>query len=481
MIEELVKYQHQRCFINETETWTYGEAIKRVVQIADWLNETVNIGGDICVFMEHSIVSAMCILACIENGYNIYIIHSRSAIEIIENLVDLGVTFVVDQVTKGKLVSVIKKELIKIICYEDIGDFKVGYDISKYKSKDGLAHIIIKTSGTTSMNVKFVQQPFNNLRIKSNMLLKLLKIKENDINLLLSPLCFIQSLWTLLIHLMRGATICVLPFKPHTMSYMFETYGITTLVTTPSIIRGAIEETKNPHKLRLLSIGGDYMEKGLIDKLEQYWPNVCYANVYGTTEGAAADVVFEPTPFKDNSEKMLSIGKESWYSRVFILREDGTIADDNEEGIICVESPMFQTYYYKSDIRMRTEQGYYKTYDIGYKDQDGYIYYRGRSAQIIVCNGEKISACEIEKIVYEIKGVKEVVVMGVGHNIYGQIPICYVVVDEGATNEQVTEEKIHSYLAERVEEYKIPRRIEFVPTLKKTISDKIVRFSELYR
>lgn len=479
MIEQLVKYQDRRCFVNETETWTYGQAMKRVVQIAERLSKAVTTGGDICVFMRHSIASVMCIMACIENGYNTYIIHPRSAAEMLENLAGLGVTFIVDKKTKEKLITTIKEDSIKIICYEDIDNFKADYDISKHRSKDGLAHIIIKTSGTTSMNVKFVQQPFNNLWIKSIMLSNMLKIEDNDINLLLSPLCFVQSFWTLLIHLIRGAAICVLPYKPHIMSEMFEMYNITTLITTPSVIRGAIEETKNPHKLRLLSIGGDYMEESLISKLEQYWPNVYYANVYGTTEGAAADVVFEPTLFKDNSEKMLSVGKESWYSKVFILREDGTIADDNEEGIICVESPMLQPYYYKSDIRMRTEQGYYKTYDIGYRDQDGYIYYRGRNAQIIVCNGEKISAYEIEQIIYEIGGVKEVVVMGINHNIYGQIPVCYVVVNEGVS-EEITEEKIYSYLEERVEKHKIPRQINFVPKLDKTISDKIIRVNELY-
>lgn len=472
MIETLREYGNKVCLFDANNEITYQDMADNIVDMAITIERRTE-GKTLCIYMQHSMDYILCGLASLEAGKNVYFLHPNSSKRILDVVKEDHVIFLCDEIGKEKLISIFGVKEADILLKADIVECTTAD--KRFTSKLNLSHVILTTSGTTSIKPKFVCQPFHNILLKSKMLMEQLGIKENDVNLLISPLCFIQSIWTLTIHMIRGAKVCVKAFEPHKMEEDLQRYHITTLITTPSVIRGTINEIQNTYQLRLISIGGDYMDNATLEQLKLKWPEVCYANVYGTTESAAADVVFEPRKFGLKDKSFESIGKESWYSSVFIMREDKSIAAPYEQGMICIESPMVQNNYYHSDIQIKETNGLYVTYDVGYKDENGAIYYCGRNTNIIVTNGQKISACEVEKILYEIDGIDEVVVLGKNHSIYGQVPYCFLV-----AKPSVTEEYIRSYLENRVEKYMIPRKFVFVEALKKTISDKIIRNAEVY-
>ena len=370
-----------------------------------------------------------------------------------------------DTITFETLKDLYNPELLTVPQIKETGN-----DEPSFLSDDVKSVILLSTSGTTSTSPKFVRIPFHNMFLKSCMIASHLRINKNNVSLLISPLCFVQSIWALIIHLIHGAHVHFSPFLPKQFDYLLSQNHITTFITTPSVVRGVIDSCTSSHQLRLLSIGGDYMDDNLLKKLNSKWPDVSYANVYGATETCAADTILDPSPFGEINESFYTVGKPTEYSRIFILSDSGKQLPPNQEGNICIQSPFLIDHYDNNNVPIRGENGYFLTYDIGYLDEKGFLHYCGRSNSIIVCNGEKISACEIENQLYKIEGVHQAVVIGKPHSLYGEIPVAFLVADDS-----VNQETIYSFLANKVERFKIPKEIVFTNELKRTNSGKLIR------
>ena len=120
------------------------------------------------------------------------------------------------------------------------------------------------------------------------------------------------------------------------------------------------------------------------------------------------------------------------------------------------------------------DDGWFATGDLGRLDDDGYLFIVGRSKEIINVGGMKCFPQEIEAVLLSCPAVKEAVVYAAPHDRFGEIPAAKVVLKPGA-GEDVTEEMLKNFCAERLEILKIPDHIRFVDKLERTASGKIVR------
>lgn len=116
------------------------------------------------------------------------------------------------------------------------------------------------------------------------------------------------------------------------------------------------------------------------------------------------------------------------------------------------------------------------THDLFRTDDDGYLYFVGRSDDIIKSRGEKVSPVEVENALAAIPGVKEVAIVGVPDELLGQAIRAFVVLDEGAV---MTDREFRRQCMARLENYMVPREVEFVAELPKTESGKVRRKSLL--
>jgi long-chain acyl-CoA synthetase len=117
--------------------------------------------------------------------------------------------------------------------------------------------------------------------------------------------------------------------------------------------------------------------------------------------------------------------------------------------------------------------GFFKTGDIGFQDEDGYFYVVDRAKDMIVSGGENIYSGEVEAAIYEIPQVKEVAVFGIPDEKWGELVAAAIVLRPGAT---LSSEELMQYCKERIASYKVPRHIDFLTDeLPKSASGKILK------
>src|SRR6185295_18074815 len=121
------------------------------------------------------------------------------------------------------------------------------------------------------------------------------------------------------------------------------------------------------------------------------------------------------------------------------------------------------------------KHGLYYTGDKAYKDEDGYYWFVGRDDDVIKSSDYRIGPFEIESVLLEIDEVLESAVVGSPHPIKGQEVKAFVVLVAGVDGSKELSHKIFHYCREHLAPYKVPKRLEFVTELPKTISGKIRR------
>lgn len=104
------------------------------------------------------------------------------------------------------------------------------------------------------------------------------------------------------------------------------------------------------------------------------------------------------------------------------------------------------------------------------KDEEGFFFFQGRSDDIIKTRGEKVSPVEVENVLHSLRGVREAAVLGVPHASLGQAIKAFVVLEDGV---DLTAKQVQQHCAARLENFMVPKQIEFLAELPKTSSGKI--------
>lgn len=156
-------------------------------------------------------------------------------------------------------------------------------------------------------------------------------------------------------------------------------------------------------------------------------------------------------------------------------KDDPTrIVPQGERGEVCVRGPqVMRGYWNRPDETAKVfVDGFLRTGDVGYRDQDGYIFLVDRIKDLIISGGYNVYPRIIEEVLYKHPAVLEAVVIGIPDAKRGQVPKAYVKLQEGA---KVTEEDLKTFLAAHLSPVERPKKIEFRETLPKTVVGKISR------
>ena len=130
-------------------------------------------------------------------------------------------------------------------------------------------------------------------------------------------------------------------------------------------------------------------------------------------------------------------------------------------------------YYGQQEETNKTlKNGWLHTGDLAKKDDDGYIYIVDRKKDMVIVGGLNVYPREVEEILYQYSKVKEAAVIGVNDMLRGEYVKAFVVLKDG---ESCTARELNKYLKERLALYKIPRDIEFIGSLPKNSSGKILK------
>jgi len=196
-----------------------------------------------------------------------------------------------------------------------------------------------------------------------------------------------------------------------------------------------------------------------VERLRTSFPNAQPALGYGLTETNAVGCA---NYWSNYAAKPASTGRpQSPFVELAILGEGDRHLPTGERGEIAIRSAANITGYWENPAATAaafTADHYLKTGDIGYLDEDGYLFIVDRKKDIIIRGGENISAAEVEAAIYACEGIAEAAVFGVPDERLGEVPIAILFRREGTS---LSEEELRAFLAPRLAAYKIPARILF--------------------
>jgi O-succinylbenzoic acid--CoA ligase len=223
-----------------------------------------------------------------------------------------------------------------------------------------------------------------------------------------------------------------------------------------------------PSTLRCVLLGGGPAPYPLLE--ECVLCNVPVVQTYGLTEACSQAVTISPT---DAIRKIGSAGRPLLPVRLRIMHDDKP-ALPGEHGEIFLKGPTITPGYIDSpEAPSQTfHDGWFATGDIGYLDNDGYLYVLDRRSDLIITGGENIYPAEIESVLQSHPAVEEAGVCGQADPQWGQVPLAFVVLKSGSS---VSVEELLSYTAQKLARYKQPRAIYVTSQLPRTSSGKLVR------
>lgn len=337
------------------------------------------------------------------------------------------------------------------------------------------------TSGTTGMPKIVVHThftyPFGHLTTSS-----WLGCQKGDIHYNISSPGWAKFAWSSFFAPWNGrATIFANQtdrFIPAEQLADMEKYRVSTFCGSPTVIRMLIQEDISNYKLSLRSCcaAGEPLNPDVIDQWQKA-TGVVIRDGYGQTETTALICNLNADKIKPGA-----MGKPTFLYEVGIFDENGKEVPPMEEGIICVKldkkrhNGLFIEYLNdKEKTANAFRNNLYYTGDKAYKDEEGYIWFIGRSDDVIKASAYRIGPFEVESILIEHPDVVEAAVVASPHKIRGYAVKAFVMLREGVDPDKALAQELFAFAEARLAKYKVPRIIEFPDELPKTISGKIRR------
>lgn len=238
--------------------------------------------------------------------------------------------------------------------------------------------------------------------------------------------------------------------------------GVTHVSVVTVMLQRLLETLDHgtyPDHFRCMLLGGGPVPKGILEKTSA--KGIPVFQTYGMTETSSQIATLSP---EFAFSKLGSAGKALSSAHLYIdCNERG------EVGEIIVRGPMVSKGYYN---RKKREGEYLRTGDLGFEDEDGFLYVVDRVKDVIISGGENIYPAEVESVLSSMPGVREAGVAGHPDEHWGEVPAAYIVTEEGIS---LTETEVLDWCRERLAKYKCPKEIHWIDELPRNASNKLLR------
>jgi amino acid adenylation domain-containing protein len=340
---------------------------------------------------------------------------------------------------------------------------------------------LIYTSGSTGYP-KGVMQTHRAMVFAAWSLIEYLRLSAEDRILLVLPLSFDYGLYQLLMAMKLGATLVVersFTFPGQIYKTMIDR-KVTVFPGVPTIFATMISGHRKkplvfPEVTRITNTAA-MLPADFVPNLHEIFPNALIYKMYGLTE--CKRVAYLEPELVD--VKPASVGKAIPGTEVFLRNPDGKAIPAGETGILYVRGPHIMAGYWKQP-ELSAEmlkpgplpgERILCTGDWFRQDEDGFLFFAGRSDDIIKTRGEKVSPIEVENALHGIPGIVEAVVMGVDDPQLGQAVQAFVVLDPES---DLTDKKIKKMWLSMLENFMVPKTVALLERLPKTANGKIDR------
>ncbi len=271
------------------------------------------------------------------------------------------------------------------------------------------------------------------------------------------------------------SVIALEKFTPTSVNRAIRESGVTIISVVAVMLQRMLDaldqergEVRYPPTLRCVLLGGGPAPRPLLEDCARR--GVPVAQTYGLTEACSQAVTLAPA---DALRKIGSAGRPLMPVQLRIMGEDGPAAQ-GEPGVILLKGPSITPGYADRPAQscQVLHDGWLTTGDIGYLDEEGYLYVLDRRSDMIISGGENVYPAEIEAVLLSHPAVTEAGVCGQADEQWGQVPLAFVHLREGHA---VNPDELLAYAAERLAHYKLPRAIYVVGALPRNSSGKLLR------
>src|SRR4030067_2179099 len=237
---------------------------------------------------------------------------------------------------------------------------------------------------------------------------------------------------------------------------------ITVICSVPSFYYGLLNHPKmkeiNFDTVHTIVSGGSKLPGEIYDEFKKRY-NKDIRQGYGLTEASPICTVNN----KHIPIKPLSIGKTVHEVEARVVDDNGKDLLPGEDGELIFKGPNIMKGYYKNEIETAKiiKNSWLYTGDLGYKDEDGYLYITGFKKDMVITSGFNVYCKEVENVIKSMPGISDVAITGVPDIVRGSIVKAYVVRNDNNIDEEV----IKRYSKEYLTSYKIPRKIVFVDNI----------------
>ena len=309
-------------------------------------------------------------------------------------------------------------------------------------------------------------------------------------NLLTVPLYHVAGIQAMLAAIYGGRTLVLMrQFEVREWMKTIQQERATRAMLVPTMLKRVIDDPDfskyDLSSLKVITYGAAPMPFEVIRKAIQVIPWARFINAFGQTETASTittlgpeDHVIEGTE-EEKAKKLKrltsSIGKPLPDIEVKIVDEGGNVLPPLGIGEILARGPRVMAGYWKDEHKtsqVMTPDGWLRTSDMGWMDEEGYIYLSGRADDMIIRGGENISPEEVEDVLQSHPKVEEGAIIGVPDVEWGQEPRAVVVLKEG---ESATPEEIMEYCRSKLAGFKRPRSVVFIDALPRNPMGKVLR------
>ena len=307
-------------------------------------------------------------------------------------------------------------------------------------------------------------------------------VHEDDLHLTVSETGWMKAVWGKLYgQWLACASIFVYDFDkfvPGDLLHMMEKYHVTTFCAPPTIYRFFIKEGMQGYdlsSLRYSTTAGEALNPEVYNRWYEF-TGLRLMESYGQTE-----TVMQAGNLVGMKPKPGSMGKPSPLYDLHLVDEDGKDVPVGATGEIVINTQkphagLFAGYYRNQEATDASwHDGYYHTGDTAWKDEDGYLWYVGRTDDVIKSSGYRIGPFEIESVLMEHPAVLECAVTGAPDPVRGIVVKATIVLTSAYQPSEELKKELQTFVKKQTAPYKYPRIVEFVQELPKTISGKIRR------
>lgn len=337
---------------------------------------------------------------------------------------------------------------------------------------------ILFTTGTTGDSKGIEITNHNDIALAENVKYGV-EMKDGNVELIPMPLNHSFALRRTYANLLNGSTVCFMDGVVFIKRFygFIEKYSVTAVALAPAAL--AIVFKLSEDKIGEYADQIDYVQLGSAplpeddkQRLRKLLPKSRLYNIYGSTEaGCASALNFNSDKIRPNC-----IGKPTVNSIFKVIDENGNEIQSSAEntGFLISGGTMSTKAYYKAPeiTKKIIKDGFIYSTDIGYIDEEGYIYMLGRQDDVINSGGNKIAPTEVEEVVMRQGDIEECACVPMDDPLLTQVPKLFVVMKQ---DKPFNEAELYKYLTQTLEGYKVPKVIVEIQAIPRTYNGKIDR------